>query len=51
MCDKLDNELADGTVYAERLAEHLVKMGAASASIPVEIDGEKFIVIVKRQPE
>ncbi len=53
MCnsDDLDNELADGTVYAERLAEHLIKMGAAQATIKAEIGGENFIVTVRREKE
>lgn len=47
---ELANELGDGEKAAWLLARHLLRMGAAKAGIPVEIDGDKFTVTINQLP-
>ncbi len=48
MSDELDNELANGDVYAERLAEHLIAMGADRCVIPVRLEnGIRYEITVE----
>lgn len=44
MCQELTDELAAGKAAATTLAEHLLSMGAAKASIPGDLDGKRFMV-------
>jgi len=46
----LKEELDEGERAAHALAEHLRKMGAAKATIPVIIDDEKYEVVVTYVP-
>jgi len=48
MCDDTDNELDEGEKLAFDLAVHLTNMGAAKAAIPVELEGQQYLVTVER---
>jgi hypothetical protein len=47
MCTDLEVELDRGKQAAVAMAQHLFGMGAAKSIIPVELDGEKFEVVVR----
>lgn len=46
MCKELTDELAHGKQIATELVQHLQRMGAAKASIPVQIGADAFVVTV-----
>uniref|UniRef100_A0A6H1ZJ29 Uncharacterized protein n=1 Tax=viral metagenome TaxID=1070528 RepID=A0A6H1ZJ29_9ZZZZ len=46
MCKELQAELDRGGDLARQLVEHLLTMGAARCTIPVEIDGQRYQVRV-----
>ena len=48
MCKELTDELDNARQLAVELAQHLLNMGAARASIPVQIGADEFIVTVER---
>jgi len=48
MCDDTNNELDDGEKLAYDLAVHLTNMGAAKATIPVEFEGQPYLITVER---
>lgn len=48
MCKELTEELDKGKQAATLLAEHIHRMSAGKATIPVEVEGCKYQVIVKR---
>ena len=43
----LEKEMAIGKTHAEGLVRHLMRMGAGRGTLPVEIDGRKFLVCVE----
>ena len=45
---ELQAEVDRGARLAQELVEHLLEMGAASACIPVGVDGACYEVIVRR---
>ena len=47
MCEELDEELENGITGATLCAQHLHQMGAAKASIPVEVEGIKYVVTIE----
>lgn len=44
----LGKELTTGQIHAEGLVRHLQRMGAACGTMPVEIDGEHYLVVVEK---
>ena len=50
-CPELTAELATGKQAARALVYHLRTMGAESCQIPIEHDGEKFEVSIRRTHE
>ena len=50
MADELSDELDVGGEAARAVVEHLLRMGAGTASIPVTVDGRDYLVSVEPVP-
>lgn len=50
MCDELHAELESGQATARDLVQHLLRMNAASLTVPVIVADEKYEVSVKHVP-
>ena len=48
MCEELEKELEEGDKAARLLVEHLERMGAAKANIPLETDNGCYHIEVKK---
>jgi hypothetical protein len=45
--EDLERELNSGDEHAAKLVHHLIRMGAESAMIPIEVDGHEYMVTVE----
>lgn len=48
MCDDLDSEIATANVAAMALCEHLARMNANNAKIPIWIGDQGYLVSVEK---
>jgi len=47
ICEELEEVQAAGSAAAIKMVEHMLEMSASQCLLPVELDGDKFEVIVK----